>query len=66
VAVVIGLVLLFMQRLENPYSAVTYIVVMGILVWNRIDSRGKAYKFSVKGPGGTEVKLEAKNDSKTN
>jgi hypothetical protein len=54
-----GLVLLFMGRFQDVHSAAVYGALLAVLVWNRIDSRGAAYKMTLKGPGGSEVGLES-------
>jgi hypothetical protein len=54
-----GLVLLFMGRFQDVCSSAVYGALLAVLVWNRIDSRGAAYKMTVKGPGGAEVGLES-------
>jgi hypothetical protein len=42
------------------HGLILYLAGLGALVWNRMDSRGKAYKFSVKGPAGVSASLSSK------
>jgi hypothetical protein len=41
------------------HELVLYALGLAAMVWNRIDSRGKAYKFSMHAPGGAGVTMES-------
>ena len=46
----------------GPYELGFWGSGLAVLVWNRIDSRGKAYKFSVHAPGGVGASIEGPAD----
>jgi hypothetical protein len=46
---------LVVKDLDGPAIVAVYLSGLGILLWNRLDSRGKAYNISFQGPGGFGV-----------
>jgi hypothetical protein len=57
--IMVGLVLLFLNRPFNPYNTTVYCLILMTVVWNRYDSRGKFYKFQIQGPGGLKLALNS-------
>jgi hypothetical protein len=48
--------LFLLERLDEP-RLILWLAGLGCLVWNRVDSRGKAYRFELRGPQGTGVSV---------
>jgi hypothetical protein len=59
--IVVGVALIALGRVQTN-ELILYLAVMGVLVWNRIDSRRKAYKVSLQGLGGTSLTLNVGDD----
>jgi hypothetical protein len=55
---VLAVPLLFRFGLDQP-RLILWLAGLACLVWNRIDSRKRAYRFEVKGPQGTSLVLSS-------
>jgi hypothetical protein len=53
-----GLAALMLGRLGSLHESLAFLALLAAAVWNRIDSRGKAYSFQVKGPGGSGFQVK--------
>jgi hypothetical protein len=58
----LGIALLIFSELSTNHL-ILYLAGLAILLWNRLDSRGRAYKFQVHGPGGSRLTLSADNEN---
>jgi hypothetical protein len=59
--VIVGLALLVHRRESlDTNTLALYITVLGVLVWNRVDSRRKAYSVTV---GSLSVKVDNSDDA---
>jgi hypothetical protein len=57
-----GGVLLFVADV-TLYVLILWLAGLVSLVWNRIDSRAKAYRFTVNGPSGVGVTLSSEGEA---
>jgi hypothetical protein len=46
----------------TSYEVGAWALGLVVLVWNRIDSRSKAYRFRFKAPGGSEASVDVGHD----
>jgi hypothetical protein len=67
IVVLAGLVLIFMGMFGTGlYALVAFGLILATIAWNRIDSRGKAYKFQIQGPGGVKMELNSPDSEQAN
>jgi hypothetical protein len=57
--VVAWIVAIFTGRVVREHVAASFGAIVAVMVWNRIDSRGKGYQFRLKGPGGSELSVQS-------
>jgi hypothetical protein len=55
--VIAWIVAIFTGRVSADHVAISFGAIVAVMVWNRIDSRGKGYQFRLKGPGGSELNV---------
>jgi hypothetical protein len=58
----LGIALLIFTKISTNHL-VLYLTGLVVLLWNRLDSRGRAYKFQVHGPGGSRITLSADDEN---
>jgi hypothetical protein len=59
--IVLGACMLIWMDLSDQTRLIIFCLTIVVLVWNRVDSRTKAYKLRVQGPGNTEFNLSTGN-----
>jgi hypothetical protein len=57
VALISGLILLFLNKLSDIPAAVCYGIILSVCLWNRINSRNSPSSMRIKGPGGLELNI---------
>ena len=59
--VVAGLALLWMGFFSEINNMIVYALILGVAVFNRLDSRARGYKFSIQA-GAAQASIEAEGE----